>query len=114
MTTLTFSCHNVQVLEMGAHFFTSDVEDQLLALKDISSSLSTSDIFVEHQLQDLYEHFKVKVDDVQVVSCPLFVVILLFLPWKIEVRKNGCVTGEGYNALQFSDCHCIGEIWCFY
>ncbi|XAR69469.1 hypothetical protein NMG60_11001060 [Bertholletia excelsa] len=53
------------VLEMGAHFFTSDVEDQLFALKDISSSLSTSDISVEHQLQDLYEHFKVKVEDVQ-------------------------------------------------
>lgn len=88
------------VLEMGSLSLVSKcklgssasgVEDQMHATKNFNSSVSTSGISVEMELEDLYDHFEIKVDDFEVIMpCPPTRVSVLE-KFSVSISLTSCV-----------------------
>ncbi len=83
---LFFILFFLQVLEFGALFFTSksdlglgspssEFEEQSRNLKNFLNSISNRNLSVSFLLQDLYDHFEVKLKDLEVSSLFLFLFI---------------------------------------
>ena len=84
-----FYFYFLQVLEFGALFFTSksdlglgspssEFEEQSRNLKNFLNSISNRNLSVSFLLQDLYDHFEVKLKDLEVSSLFLFLFIFYF------------------------------------